>query len=202
MAENVTVKQKTELQQAVVFSVALDESVNVNDVACLVIVVRYCDNHIYEELCCSIPLGATAKGEDIISALVSYFKNQNININKIFYGTTDAAPAMIGKNKGFVKLLQNHIGRQVLSFHCIIHHESLCEKISSQCMNSVMETNIKTLNFIVSCSSLTHRQFKSLLQEMESAWLYSYVHWLSRSTVLNRSVSSLQAKRTTFPRIE
>jgi hypothetical protein len=33
MAENVTVKQTTGLQQAVVFSVALDESVDVNDVA-------------------------------------------------------------------------------------------------------------------------------------------------------------------------
>jgi hypothetical protein len=66
MAENVTVKQTARLQQAVVFNVALDESVDVNDVARLAIVARYCDNErIYEELCCLIPLGATAKGEDI-----------------------------------------------------------------------------------------------------------------------------------------
>ena len=81
MAENVTVKQTTGLQQAVVFSVALDESVDVNDVARLAIVARYCDNDcIYEELCCLIPLGGTVKGVDIITALVSYFENQNINI--------------------------------------------------------------------------------------------------------------------------
>jgi len=122
MAENVTVKQTTGLQQAVVLSVALDESVDVNDMARLAIVARYCDNdRIYEELCCLIPLGGTVKGVDIITAFLSYFENQNININKIFCVTTDATPAMVGKNRGFVKLLQDHIGHQVLSLHCIIH---------------------------------------------------------------------------------
>jgi len=198
MAENVTVKQTTGLQQAVVFSVALDKSVDVNDVARLAIVVWCCDSdHLYEELCCLIPLGGTVKGVNIITAFVSYFENQNININKIFCVTTDAAPAMVGKNKGFVKLLQDHIGRQVLSFHCIIHQESLCAKMSSLCLNFVMGTVIKIVNFIVSRSSLIHRQFKSLLQEMESAYmdlpLYSNVHWLSRGNVLNRFVSSLEA---------
>ena len=104
MTENVTVKQTTGLQQVVVFSVALDGSVGVNDVARLAIVERYCDkDRIYEELCRLIPLGGIAKGKDI-TAFVSYFENQYINISKIFYVTTDAAPAMVGKNKGFVKL--------------------------------------------------------------------------------------------------
>jgi len=198
MAENVTVKQTTRLQQVVVFSVALDEHVDVNDVARLAIVARYCDNdHIYEELCCLIPLGDTVKGVDIITASVSYFENQNININKIFCVTTDAASAMVGKNKGFVKLLQDHIGRQVLSFHCIIHQESLCAKMLSLCLNYVMDTVIKIVNFIVSHSLLIHRQFKSLLQEMESTYtdlpLYSNVRLPSRGNVLNRFVSSVEA---------
>jgi len=132
MTENVTVKQTNGLQQAVVFSVALDESIDVNDVARLAIVGRCCDNdRVYEELCCLISLGGTVKRVDIIPALVSYFEKQNININKILCVATDAAPAMFGKNNGFVKLRQDHIGRQVLSFHCIIHQESLCAKMSS-----------------------------------------------------------------------
>ena len=66
-----------------------------------------------------------------------------------------------------------------------------------QCLNSVIETVIKIVNFIVSRSSLIHRQFKSLLQEMESAYtdlpLYSDVRCLSRDNVLNGFVSSLEA---------
>jgi len=104
---------------------------------------------------------------------------------------------VVGKNKGFVKLLQVHIGRQVLSFHCIIYQESLCAKMSSLCLNSVMDTVFKIVNFIVSRSSWIHRQFKSLLQEMDSAYtdlpLCSNVRWLSRGTVLNGFVSSLEA---------
>jgi hypothetical protein len=156
----------------------------VNDLALLVIVAQYCDNkRIYEELCCLIPLGATANGEDIVTAFVSYFKKQNININKIFCVTTDAAPAIVGKNKGFVKFLQDHIRRQLLSFHCILHHGSLCAKILSLCLNPLMETVIKISNIIVSRSSMTHRQFKSLLQEKKSVYtdllLYSNVRWLN-----------------------
>jgi len=76
MAENITVKQTTGLQQAVVFSVALDESVDVNDVARLAIVARYCDSdRIYKELCYSLPLGGTVKGVDFITAFVSNFEN-------------------------------------------------------------------------------------------------------------------------------
>ena len=180
-----------------------------NDVSRLAIVARCCDNdRLYEELCYLITLGSTVKGVDIITAFVSYFENQNININKIFCVTTDAVPVMVGKNKGFVKLLQDHIGRQVLSFQ-----ESLCAKMSSLCLNSVMKTVINIVNFIVSRSSLIHRQFKSLLQEAESAYtdlpLYSNVRWLSRGNDLNGFVSSLEAimvfldkKKTTFPRIE
>jgi len=66
-----------------------------------------------------------------------------------------------------------------------------------QCLNSVIETVIKIVNFIVSHSSMIHRQSKSLLQEMESAYtdlpLDSNVRWLSRGNVLNGFVSSLEA---------
>ena len=51
MAENITVKQITGLQQAVVFSVALDESVDVNDVARLAIVARYLTTTVFMKNC-------------------------------------------------------------------------------------------------------------------------------------------------------
>jgi hypothetical protein len=71
----------------------------------LAIVGRYCDNdRIYEELCCLIPLGATAKGQNIITAFLSYFENQNTNINKIFCVTTDAAPAMAERTKDLLSI--------------------------------------------------------------------------------------------------
>uniref|UniRef100_A0A0L8HWL3 HAT C-terminal dimerisation domain-containing protein n=1 Tax=Octopus bimaculoides TaxID=37653 RepID=A0A0L8HWL3_OCTBM len=59
-----------------------------------------------------------------------------------------------------------------------------------------METIVKIVNFIVSRSSMTNRQFKSLLQVSESEYtdllLHSNVRWLSRVNVLNRFVSLLE----------
>ena len=43
MAENVTTKQNSGLKKAVVFSVAVDETTDINDVARLAVIVRYCD---------------------------------------------------------------------------------------------------------------------------------------------------------------
>ena len=81
----------------VVFSIVLDETVDVNDVERVAIVARYCHNvRIYEELCCLIPLYGTVKGEDIITSFLSYFENQNIDLNKLFCVTTDGGPATVG----------------------------------------------------------------------------------------------------------
>lgn len=56
-----------------------------------------------------------------------------------------------------------------------------------------MDTVVKIVLFIVSRSALTHGQFKSLLEEMNSEYtdlpLYSNIRWLSRGNVLNRFVT-------------
>lgn len=162
MAENVTTKQISGLQEAIAFSVAVDDSTDINDVARLAVIARYCGkDQVYEELCSLIPLSGTTTGQDLLISFINYFDNKNINMKKIFCVTTDGAPAMVGKDRGFVKLLENHIGRKLLNFHCIIHQESLVAKISSQRLIPVMNTVVKIVNFIVSRSSLTHRQFKS-----------------------------------------
>ena len=47
-----------------VFSIALDESVNINDIPCLAVMARHCDHLIVrEELCCLKPMPGTTKGE-------------------------------------------------------------------------------------------------------------------------------------------
>ena len=51
-----------------------------------------------------------------------------------------------------------------------------------------MPTVTKIVNFLVARSATTHRQFRSLLEEMESSYhdlpLHCSVRWLSRGKVL------------------
>ena len=80
MAKNVTTKQISGLKQSQAFSVALDESTDLNDLSRLAVVARYHENnHIYEELCCLLSLHDTTKAEDILTAFISYFAKHDID---------------------------------------------------------------------------------------------------------------------------
>lgn len=61
---------------------------------------------------------------------------------------------MVGKNKGFTKMLDDKIGHPLLKLNCILQ-ENLCAKISSSDLNKVMTTVTKVVNFIVAHSSLS-----------------------------------------------
>ena len=188
---SVTTKQITGLKKAKVFSVALYESTDLNDLSRLGIIARYIENNqIYEELCCLLPLYDTTKAKDILNAFTSYYTKHGIDLSKFFCVTTDGVAAMVGDKKRFIKLLENYVGRKLLNFHCIIHQESLCAKTSSLNLGAVLATVVKIVNYLVSHSSLVHRQFKSLLEEIDCEYedllLHSNVRLLSRGKVLTK----------------
>ena len=213
MADNVTQQQTVALTITPVFSVALDESVDINDIPRLAVFARYSDTEVHEELCCLKPMYGTTKGEDILKAFTDHFENRGVDIGKIFAITTDGAPAMVGKNKGFTKLVEEKIGHPILKLHCIIHQENLCAKISSFVLNKVMTTVTKIVNFLVAHSSLTHRQFQVFLEEVDSVYkdipLHCSVRWLSCGKVLERFVGCfdeikvfLSEKGQDYPELE
>ena len=68
----------------------------------------------------------TTTGADILMALLQYSNSLSLDLSKLVLVTTDGAPAMIGKNKGAVALLQKHLedlGRndKITKVHCLIH---------------------------------------------------------------------------------
>ena len=101
----------------------------------------------------------------------------------------------MGQHRGFLTLVKQKIGHLVMKLHCIIHQENLCAKISNSALNDAMSTVTKIVSFIVARSTSTHRQFRSLLEEMESAYhdvpLHCSVRWLSGGKVLLRFVECL-----------
>ena len=196
IAKDVNKQQTIALKTANVFSVALDESIDINDNPRLAVVARYCcDGEVHEELCCLKPIYGTTTGKDILDTFTKHFEERGIDMKKIFSVTTDGAPAMIGQHRGFVNLFEQKIRHPVMKLHCIVHQENLCEKISNSALNDVMSTVTKIVNFLVPRSATTHRQFRSLLEEMESSYrdlhLHCSVRWLSRGKVLLRFVECL-----------
>src|SRR6218665_1242606 len=96
-----------------------------------------------------------------------------------------------------------------VSFHCIIHQESLYGKKLQ--LDLVMNVVMKIVNFI-RARALNHRQFQLLLEEMEAEYgdliLHCDVRWLSKGKVLDRFFSLLphikeflKEKKQNFPEL-
>ena len=119
-------------------------------------------------------------------------KEFKLDLSKLVSVTTDGAPAMMGKNKGFATLLEKHLKahgyeNDLIKLHCIIHQEALCAKNLE--INEVMGIVVKATNLILS-RGLHHRQFQQLLLEANEQYsdllYFCEVRWLSRGKMLQR----------------
>ena len=125
---------------------------------------------------------------------------------------TDGAPSMTGVQKCFVALLQKSLDRKLLTFHCILHQDPLCAQTFPPECTEVINVVIQTVNKVMA-KGLNHRQFRSLLDELEGTYsdllLHNKVRWLSRGEVLKRFAACLEEVKTflgsrglTFPELE
>ena len=75
LAKDGNKQQTIALETANVFSVALDDSININDNPHLAIVAKYCcDGEVHEELCCLKPMYGTITGKDIFDTFTKHFE--------------------------------------------------------------------------------------------------------------------------------
>ena len=75
---------------------------------------------------------------------------------------------MVKRHRGAVRLIEEKVGHPIMKLHFIIHQKNLRAKMSNWDLNDVMAAVVKVINFIVKRSAMTHRQFQSLLEEMDS----------------------------------
>ena len=129
----------------------------------------------------------TTTGRDIYEYVHLALEKFNVDRRKIYSITIDGAPALTGKNNGFVALFKQCVNHEILNNHCLIHQEQLCaQKLN---IKHLMTDIVKLVNFIRS-RGLNHREFKGYLDEVGSEYedvvYFSKVRWLSRATTLKR----------------
>ncbi|OCU00129.1 hypothetical protein XELAEV_18005914mg [Xenopus laevis] len=175
MATNITSKQIDDINSAQAYSIACDESSDLNDIEQTALLCRYVNSDgPQEELLELIPLKGQTRGQDICEAVLSCLKG--INTAHLVSVSTDGAPSMRG-----------------------VHKEALCAQTFPPEYVEVMNLVIKIINKIIA-NGLNHRQFCSLLDEVESAYsdllLHNRVRWLSRGDVLKRFDVCLEHVKT------
>lgn len=180
----------SDLQACEYFSVALDESCDIQDKPQLAIFARSVSNEcmIKEELLDIVPLKDRTRGIDVKETMMAAFAKANLPIAKLTAIATDGAPAMIGSVNGLVGLCKtDQTFPDFWNFHCIIHREQLVSK--SLNLDKVMKPVMEIVNYIRT-HALNHRQFRNLIAELDQGLpgdlpLHCTVRWLSKGKVLS-----------------
>lgn len=193
---------KTDLEICDYFSLQFDESTDISDTAQLAVMVRmvFSNFTVKEDLLTILPMKGQTRGEDIYNIFRTYANSINMPLHKLSAITTDGAPAMVGKNKGFIAFCEKDESfPRFLAYHCIIHQEALCCKILP--FDHVMKIVTNIINSI-RAAPLQHRLFIALVEDTDTEdkvhdlILHTEVRWLSKGRVLARFVKFIEKIKT------
>ena len=186
------------MKSSLAFSIAIDESADIQDNPQLAIFVRYVssDLTIKEKWLDLVATRETTRGVDIKNALDEALTRFHAPLNKLVSVATDIAPAMVGKRVGLIGLMNCDSNfPEFLPIHCIIHCEHFAAKHFRY--EDVLKTVLEIANFIRP-NGKNHRQFRNFAEKLEledapcNDSLYCVVNWLSTSNVLSRFVDFLK----------
>ena len=191
MSEDIKEQVITEINKSAfgLFTIQLDESVDVSSVSQLMVFVRYAvDTFVKEEILFCCALNTSTKASDVMEKVDHFFNENGISWNNLCGVCTDGAAAMLGSKSGFQALVQTK-ATGVMFTHCFIHREALASKTLPSGLQDVLNITIKTVNFVKN-SALHTRLFRKLCEDMESEHknllYYTKVRWLSKGNVLCR----------------
>ena len=151
------------IQSCSYFSLAVDESTDIQDQAQLAIFLRCVSSsfEIPEELLDVISLKGRTTGAEIKTGIDETVERCSLPLNKMTALCTDGAPAMVGSKKGLLGLMRaDEKYPEFWGIHCILHRENLVSKTLN--MDHVMKTVLAIVNFIKT-RALNHRIFKQLV---------------------------------------
>ena len=118
IAANLMNQLKQKVKEFCFYSLAMDESTDCRDTAQLLIYIRGVDKNfnINEELAGMQSMKGRTTGKDICTELINCVNNKlAYSFTNLVAICTDGAPAMCGKHNGAVSLIQEFIGRRIIT---------------------------------------------------------------------------------------
>ena len=130
-------------------------------------------------------------GKDICTKLINCVNKKLANsFTNLVAFCNDVVPAVCGKHTGAVSLIQEVIERRIITHHCIIHHQALCDKI---CKFDHVMSVVALVVIYLRARALKHRTFRGYLEKAHAEYkdlvYHTEVRGLSRGRVLQRFVA-------------
>jgi len=149
------------------FSIQVDESTDVAQLAVLLVIARYLkENKSVEGLLLCHPLTERTTGADIFHAINSYFIEMRTMWSKCCGLSTDGGKSMSGCYSGFLARVKE-VSPLVKWTHCCIHRQTLASKPLPVDLKDVLDDSCKIVNFIKSRHT-NSRIFSALCKDMDS----------------------------------
>ena len=171
------------------YSIQLDETTDVANLANLHVYVRYeYDGASYEDFLFCQTLETRTTVEHIFQLVNTFMEENRLDWKKFVGVCTDGARAMTGRHNGVATRI-SEVAPEMRWTHCSIHREALAVKKMPEDLKSVLDSAVKTVNFI-KARPMHSRLFGVLCDEIGSEHvqllLHTEVRWLSRGRVLTR----------------
>ena len=184
IGEDLTSQLKRLVPSFQLFSLALDESTDIDDTAQLLVFVRGISENfeLTEELLSMESMKDTTTGEDSFECVKTAIRTMKLQRQKMVSVTTDGCPSLTGKNVGLQRRLSDRVAevdctRELIFLDCIIDRKMLCKKVLD--MKHVVDSVAKIVNFI-SARGLNQSlsRFKKIATQIRVVFLIIYSYTL------------------------
>lgn len=148
MADDVKNTLIEHLKSSHYYSLQLDETTDVADLANLLVYVRYeYDGAAQEDFLFCQSLQTRTTAEHILELLNAFVQDNGLGWKKCVGVCTDGARAMTGRHSGLAARI-HAVAPEMRLIHCSIHCDALVVKKLPEELKSVLDSAVKTVNFI------------------------------------------------------
>ncbi len=149
MAHDVEDQLIGQIKLAKYFSLQLDESTDIANLAILMVYVRFeHEGDLKEEFFFSVSLPTKTISSEVFRTVEYYIiKKCGLDFKFCVGVCSDGAAAMTGRHAGVVSKIKA-LSPECKSTHCFIHRESLATKKMSVELNSVLSEVVKIVNYV------------------------------------------------------